>query len=112
MGQRDSYMAELTDEQQRALREVLDTFNGCGLEKLNRDELAALCAYFHLSLLDAESVGYQKGFDAAGLVYSRDLAHAVTESQQLKRAAEAIGATVVDDAALSLDEIFVSHVVH
>jgi ABC-2 type transport system ATP-binding protein len=34
------------------------------------------------------------------------------DSQQLERAAEAIGATVVDDAALSLDEIFVSHVVH
>jgi ABC-2 type transport system ATP-binding protein len=33
------------------------------------------------------------------------------ESQQLRRAAEALGATVVDDAALSLDEIFVSHVV-
>jgi ABC-2 type transport system ATP-binding protein len=32
------------------------------------------------------------------------------ESQQLRRAAESIGATVVDDAALSLDEIFVSHV--
>ena len=32
------------------------------------------------------------------------------ESEQLRRAAEAIGATVVDDAALSLDEIFVSHV--
>jgi ABC-2 type transport system ATP-binding protein len=31
-------------------------------------------------------------------------------SQQLRRAAESIGATVVDDAALSLDEIFVSHV--
>jgi ABC-2 type transport system ATP-binding protein len=34
------------------------------------------------------------------------------DSQQLKRAAEAIGATVVDDSALSLDEIFVSHVAH
>jgi ABC-2 type transport system ATP-binding protein len=33
------------------------------------------------------------------------------ESQQLRHAAEAIGATVVGDAALSLDEIFVSHVV-
>jgi ABC-2 type transport system ATP-binding protein len=32
-------------------------------------------------------------------------------SPQLRRAAEAIGATVVDDTALSLDEIFVSHVV-
>ncbi len=32
------------------------------------------------------------------------------ESQQLRRAAEAIGATVVDDDALTLDEIFVSHV--
>jgi ABC-2 type transport system ATP-binding protein len=32
------------------------------------------------------------------------------ESPQLRRAAEAIGATVVDDTALSLDEIFVSHV--
>jgi ABC-2 type transport system ATP-binding protein len=32
------------------------------------------------------------------------------ESQQLRRAAEAIGATVVDDAALSLDEIFVTRV--
>jgi ABC-2 type transport system ATP-binding protein len=32
------------------------------------------------------------------------------ESQQLRRAAEAMGATVVGDAALSLDEIFVSHV--
>jgi ABC-2 type transport system ATP-binding protein len=32
-------------------------------------------------------------------------------SQQLRRAAESIGATVVDDTALSLDEIFVSHVV-
>jgi ABC-2 type transport system ATP-binding protein len=32
------------------------------------------------------------------------------ESQQLRRAAEALGATVVDDHALSLDEIFVSHV--
>jgi ABC-2 type transport system ATP-binding protein len=31
-------------------------------------------------------------------------------SQQLRRAAESIGATVVDDKALSLDEIFVSHV--
>ncbi len=31
-------------------------------------------------------------------------------SQQLHRAAESIGATVVDDTALSLDEIFVSHV--
>jgi len=29
------------------------------------------------------------------------------ESEQLRRAAEAIGATVVDDSALSLDEIFV-----
>jgi ABC-type multidrug transport system ATPase subunit len=34
------------------------------------------------------------------------------ESQQLRRAAEAIGATVVDDAGLSLDEIFVSHVLN
>jgi ABC-2 type transport system ATP-binding protein len=34
------------------------------------------------------------------------------ESQQLRRAAEAIGATVVDDSALSLDEIFVSHVLN
>jgi len=33
------------------------------------------------------------------------------ERQQLRNAAEAIGATVVDDAALSLDEIFVSRVV-
>jgi ABC-2 type transport system ATP-binding protein len=33
------------------------------------------------------------------------------DSHQLRRAAEALGATVVDDAALSLDEIFVSHVV-
>jgi ABC-2 type transport system ATP-binding protein len=32
------------------------------------------------------------------------------ESQQLRHAAEAIGATVVDDAGLSLDEIFVSRV--
>jgi ABC-2 type transport system ATP-binding protein len=32
------------------------------------------------------------------------------ESQQLRRAAEAMGATVVGDAALSLDEVFVSHV--
>jgi len=32
------------------------------------------------------------------------------ESQQLRRAAEALGAAVVGDAALSLDEIFVSHV--
>jgi ABC-2 type transport system ATP-binding protein len=32
------------------------------------------------------------------------------ESQQLRHAAEAIGATVVDDAALSLDEIFVTRV--
>ncbi len=31
-------------------------------------------------------------------------------SSQLCRAAEALGATVVDDSALSLDEIFVSHV--
>ena len=32
------------------------------------------------------------------------------ESEQLRRAAEALGATVVGDAALTLDEIFVSHV--
>jgi ABC-2 type transport system ATP-binding protein len=32
------------------------------------------------------------------------------DSQQLRRAAEALGAAVVDDAALSLDEIFVSRV--
>jgi ABC-2 type transport system ATP-binding protein len=32
------------------------------------------------------------------------------ETQQLRRAAEAMGATMVDDAALSLDEIFVSRV--
>jgi ABC-2 type transport system ATP-binding protein len=32
------------------------------------------------------------------------------EGEQVRRAAAAIGATVVDDAALSLDEIFVSHV--
>ncbi len=32
------------------------------------------------------------------------------ESDHLRRAAEAIGATVVDDAALSLDEIFVSRI--
>lgn len=32
------------------------------------------------------------------------------ESQQLRRAAEAIGATVVGDAALTLDEIFVSRI--
>jgi len=32
------------------------------------------------------------------------------ESEQLRRAAEAIGATVVGDAALSLDEIFVSRI--
>ena len=34
------------------------------------------------------------------------------ESGQLHRAAEALGATVVADAALSLDEIFVTHVDH
>jgi ABC-2 type transport system ATP-binding protein len=34
------------------------------------------------------------------------------ESGQLRRAAEAIGATVVDDAALTLDEIFVSRVLN
>jgi ABC-2 type transport system ATP-binding protein len=34
------------------------------------------------------------------------------ESSQLRRAAEALGATVVADAALSLDEIFVTHVDH
>ena len=34
----------------------------------------------------------------------------VGEREQLRRAAEAMGATVVGDAALSLDEIFVSHV--
>jgi len=34
------------------------------------------------------------------------------ESGQLRRAAEALGATVVADAALSLDEIFVTHVNH
>ena len=33
------------------------------------------------------------------------------ESDQLRRAAEAIGATVVDDAALTLDEIFITRVV-
>jgi len=33
------------------------------------------------------------------------------ESQQLRRAAEAIGAMVVDDTALSLDEIFVTRVI-
>ena len=33
------------------------------------------------------------------------------ESQQLRRAAEAIGATVVGDSALTLDEIFVSRIV-
>jgi ABC-2 type transport system ATP-binding protein len=32
------------------------------------------------------------------------------EPDQLRRAAEAIGATIVDDAALSLDEIFVSRI--
>lgn len=32
------------------------------------------------------------------------------ESSQLRRAAEAIGATVVGDAALTLDEIFVSRI--
>jgi ABC-2 type transport system ATP-binding protein len=32
------------------------------------------------------------------------------ESQQLRRAAEAIGATVVDDSALSLDEIYLTRV--
>jgi ABC-2 type transport system ATP-binding protein len=32
------------------------------------------------------------------------------ESSQLRRAADAIGATVVDDAALTLDEIFVSRI--
>lgn len=32
------------------------------------------------------------------------------ESEQLRRAAEAIGATVVGDDALSLDEIFVSRI--
>jgi ABC-2 type transport system ATP-binding protein len=32
------------------------------------------------------------------------------ESQQLRRAAESLGATVVGDAALSLDEVFVSRV--
>ena len=32
------------------------------------------------------------------------------ESEPLRRAAEAIGATVVDDSALSLDEIFVSRI--
>jgi len=32
------------------------------------------------------------------------------ESEQLRRAAEAIGATVMDDSALSLDEIFVSRI--
>lgn len=36
--------------------------------------------------------------------------HCNGESEQLRHAATAIGATVVDDAALSLDEIFVSHV--
>jgi ABC-2 type transport system ATP-binding protein len=34
------------------------------------------------------------------------------ESQQLHRAAEALGATVVGDAALTLDEVFVSRVPH
>jgi hypothetical protein len=32
------------------------------------------------------------------------------ESDQLRRAADAMGAVVVDDAAMSLDEIFVSRV--
>ena len=32
------------------------------------------------------------------------------EGEQLRRAAEAVGATVVDEAALSLDEIFVSRI--
>jgi hypothetical protein len=32
------------------------------------------------------------------------------DSPQLRRAAESIGATVVNDSALSLDEVFVSHV--
>ena len=32
--------------------------------------------------------------------------------RELRRAAEAIGATVVDDAALTLDEIFVSRVLN
>jgi ABC-2 type transport system ATP-binding protein len=34
------------------------------------------------------------------------------ESSQLRRAAEALGATVVDESALSLDEVFVSRVLH
>ena len=34
------------------------------------------------------------------------------ESGQLRRAAEAIGATVMEDASLSLDEIFVSRVLN
>lgn len=34
------------------------------------------------------------------------------ESRQLRSAAEALGATVVDDSALSLDEIFVSRIQH
>ena len=33
-------------------------------------------------------------------------------SRQLRSAAESLGATVVDDKALSLDEIFVSHITH
>jgi ABC-2 type transport system ATP-binding protein len=32
------------------------------------------------------------------------------EPEQLRRAAEAMGATVVEDSALSLDEIFVSRI--
>jgi len=32
------------------------------------------------------------------------------ESEQLRRAANALGATVVDDSALTLDEIFVSRI--
>jgi ABC-2 type transport system ATP-binding protein len=34
------------------------------------------------------------------------------EGEQLRRAAEAVGATVVDETALSLDEIFVSRITH
>jgi len=76
----------LTDEQQQALRAALDVFSDCGLDRLDAAELKTFSERLMLALLDAERFGFDKGYDAAAAVYCRDLAHAITESQELKRA--------------------------
>lgn len=74
-------MQTLTDEQREAVTRLLDLFPlGCGLDRLDVDELLALGGYVAAVAAESERQGYSSGYSAA-LVDAKEWQDAIAESQ-------------------------------